>query len=128
MAIILICRWTAFVHLPDLHPARADLFPSLLRIGASDRNAISGFWAMHPSLPRLLSSPARRPRLVTGHRIGAAVACIRSLLAGWLLFTIQAGLTAAEASPAGFAAARPVLTRYCIDCHSAESPEWQSMQ
>lgn len=78
---------------------------------------------MHPNLPRLLSSPARRPRLVTGHRIGAAVACIRPLLAGWLLFAIQAGLAAAEASTAGFAAARTVLTRYCIDCHAGDSAE-----
>jgi mono/diheme cytochrome c family protein len=56
--------------------------------------------------------------------VSAAVACVRLLLTGWFL---AAGLPeaahAAEASAAGFAAARPVLTRYCIDCHSGDSAE-----
>lgn len=77
--------------------------------------------------PRRSSLPARRPPFLTGQRVGLAFACIRVLLVGWCLFAIQASLpaaaSAAEASSAGFAAARPVLTRYCIDCHSGDSAE-----
>jgi mono/diheme cytochrome c family protein len=70
----------------------------------------------------------RPPRVVTDQRVRAAVTCVWLLLAGWLLPAFPAaGLpeaaNAAEASAAGFAAARPVLTRYCIACHSGDSAE-----
>ncbi|MCE2726563.1 MAG: DUF1587 domain-containing protein [Planctomycetaceae bacterium] len=83
---------------------------------------------MQPNVPRLAASAARRPRLVTWQCVSAAVTCVRLLLTGWLLTPFLAtGLPeaahAAEASAAGFAAARPVLTRYCIACHSGDSAE-----
>ncbi|MFM9195349.1 MAG: hypothetical protein ACKOWG_06350, partial [Planctomycetia bacterium] len=47
-----------------------------------------------------------------------AVICVA--LAAWCLaegFTRSAGAEAAAGAD-GFAAARPLLTRYCLDCHS----------
>jgi len=79
---------------------------------------------MEPNVPRLSASPARRPRFFTGQRVSAAVACVRLLLTGWFLAAgLSEAVNAAESSAAGFAAAKPVLTRYCIDCHSGDSAE-----
>ncbi len=54
--------------------------------------------------------PADGSRLIPRSRLGLAAACGVLVLAG-------------QAAAEGFAAARPVLTRYCLDCHSGDSVE-----